>query len=381
MPIWLSEEPAYHHELYGPEPGPEEFHLAAAEECEATKQWFAAAWHLTKLLEIVKDNARRADLLFRRAQDYGQAGTQADNWADSLPKCIADYKAAIELGRDHAEDYTALAEVCLAYGSASGKAEQWELAIKALREATKLNPNDSNNFILLGEAFAGKRDFPQADAEFRQALPHGSTSAFARLAFVGWLQGDEQGKKQYRDICMALNDPSTTGWNAFSLLWPSVLTDAFEKDDLRYEIFRRAKEFLDAEPTNFYRRNTYGAALYRAGYYEEAIKELERARAANLAERANTLLNNYDNLIRVPISRTPEGRPQDWAFLAMANARLGRYSEAWDWFRKLRDTPELSHLTRLQNVPVPYSTLALELLYAEVLKVLHPQSAPPSAGQ
>lgn len=390
--IWNSEEPAYHHELYGPEPGTEQFHLAVAEECEATKQWFAAAWHLTKLLEMAQNDALRADMLLRRAQAYAQE----DNWADSLPKCIADHNAAIKLGRNSAKDYYALAEAYLGYGNASGKAEQWDLAIEALREATRRNPDDSRNFILLGEAFAGKRDFAQADEEFRQALALGSTGAFARRALVGWLQGDEQGKKQYRDICMTLNDPSTTGWKAISLLWPSVLTNAFEKDELFYEeLVRRAKESRDAQPTNFYRVNTYGAALYRATRYEEAIKALEAARDADLADRVNTLSQYYDHLIRVPISRTPEGRAQDWAFLAMANARLGRRSAAWDWFRKLRDAPELSHLARLRNVPasystlalelrnvpVSYSTLALELLYVEALEVLLLQPAPNSAGQ
>lgn len=364
--------------------------------CEATKQWLAAAWHLTKLLETVKDSARRADLLVRCAQDLRQVDTSLDNWADSLPKCIANYESAIRLGRNTAEDYSALGEAYLAYGSASGKADQWSLAREALREATQLKPNDAHNYILLGEALAGSRYFPQADAEFQKAQEHGSTGAFARLALVGWLEGDDRGRKQYRDLCLSLNDPTTSGWKAFSLLWPAVLTDAFENDQqTRSEFVRRAKESLDADPTNYFRRNTYGAALYRAGRYQEAITELEAARAAYLAERAIELSQFHDSMIRVPVTRTSDGRAQDCAFLAMANARLGQHNEAWDWYRKLRDAPELSHLSRLRrasnsygalaselrDVPVPYSTLALELLYAEVLKVLLPEPVPASSGQ
>ena len=86
--LWESERAAYQ-TLFGPEPDSMQYHLAAAQECEDTKQWFAAAWHLTKLLELSNDDAKRADLLLRRA-DASAAG---DNWADSLPKCISDRRA------------------------------------------------------------------------------------------------------------------------------------------------------------------------------------------------------------------------------------------------------------------------------------------------
>jgi hypothetical protein len=84
-------------------------------------------------------------------------------------------------------------------------------------------------------------------------------------------------------------------------------------------------------------------------------------------------------MLRIPISRTPEGRPQDWAFLAMANARLNRRSEAWDWIRKLRDSPELARAVqqRKRDYPVSYETLALELLYDEALDVVRKPSVTP----
>ena len=374
--IWRLEGPGYQ-ALFDREPDPTQYHRAAARECETTKQWSAAAWHLTKLLELTQDDASRASLLLRRAEAYAAA----DNWADSLPRCIADRKTVIALGHNSASDYRALAEACIDYGNASGKPEQWDLAIEALREGVELNPADSRNFILLGEAFAGKRDFAQAEEAFQQALALGSPAAPARLAFISWIMGDEQGRKRYRDLCLALNDPSKKSRKAMSLslLWPSVITNAFEKDDqdraFREELVRLARELSDEAPSNFFRRNTLGAALYRAGRYEEAIKELEAARAANLAERVDTLSQYYDRLIRIPISRTPEGRAQDWAFLAMANARLNRRSEAWDWMRKLRDSPELTRAvqTRKRDYPVSYDTLAVELLYDEALDVLRRQ--------
>jgi tetratricopeptide (TPR) repeat protein len=61
--------------------------------------------------------------------------------------------------------------------------------------------------------------------------------------------------------------------------------------------------------------NTLGAALYRAGRYDEAIRRLEEA-------------------IRV---RDGVGVPADWAFLAMAHHRLGHPDAARRWLDRLRE--------------------------------------------
>ena len=60
--------------------------------------------------------------------------------------------------------------------------------------------------------------------------------------------------------------------------------------------------------------NTLGAALYRAGRFEESIHWLEEG-------------------IR---TRGGESLPQDWAFLALAHHRLGRRAEALRWLDRLR---------------------------------------------
>ena len=78
----------------------------------------------------------------------------------------------------------------------------------------------------------------------------------------------------------------------------------------------------------------------------------------------------------------------------MANAKLGRRTEAWDWMRKLRDAPELAQAIRAQpglpasnsapaskpSYPVAYPTLALELLYSEAFATLAPRNTPPLPG-
>ena len=60
--------------------------------------------------------------------------------------------------------------------------------------------------------------------------------------------------------------------------------------------------------------NTLGAALYRAGRYDEAIRRLEEAIQARGGEH-----------------------PGDWPFLAMAHQRLGHRDEARRWLDRLRE--------------------------------------------
>jgi hypothetical protein len=59
--------------------------------------------------------------------------------------------------------------------------------------------------------------------------------------------------------------------------------------------------------------NTLGAALHRAGRFQEAISRLEEG----IRKRDGTSL------------------PQDWAFLSMAHQRLGHRREARRWLDRL----------------------------------------------
>jgi Flp pilus assembly protein TadD len=61
--------------------------------------------------------------------------------------------------------------------------------------------------------------------------------------------------------------------------------------------------------------NTLGAALYRAGRFEEAIRRFEEAIA----------------------SRMGDTEPLDWPFLAMAHHCLGHRDEARRWLDRLRN--------------------------------------------
>ena len=382
--IWSKERGDYRALFDSPLPD-EEFFRASELECEGNKEWFAAAWGLTRLLETAKDDSTRARLLLKRANAYARA----DNYAESLPKCIADREAAMELGKNKPEDLANLADAHLTYANTFAKAEegdeQWDAAIAELEQAIKISrpPAPAELYLQLGEAYAGRREYLQAQGAFRQALelskkPGEAASAQARLALIGWLIGNEAGKKEYRDICLTLREPEASG----RLLWPAVLTNAFEEDPAFLDaVVAQAKERADDAPANYYRRNTYGAALYRAGRYEEASRQLELARTSFLADRANDLSHRYDHALRGPISPAVEGRPVDLLFLAMTNAKLQRTS-GWDWLRKARETPELAQTIRQvprTSYPIAYQNLGLELLYDEAYNTLRSRAArPPS---
>jgi tetratricopeptide (TPR) repeat protein len=81
------------------------------------------------------------------------------------------------------------------------------------------------------------------------------------------------------------------------------------------DILRLATQLGDEEPGD---RGLLGAALYRVGQLEKAIRPLE------------------EDIRRIG----GEGPPKDWAFLAMAHQRLGHNEEARRWLGKLaRLTP------------------------------------------
>jgi WD40 repeat protein/serine/threonine protein kinase/tetratricopeptide (TPR) repeat protein len=71
--------------------------------------------------------------------------------------------------------------------------------------------------------------------------------------------------------------------------------------------------------------NTLGAALYRAGRFDEAIRRLEEA----LKARGGG-----------------QGHPTDWACLAMAHHRLGHRAEARRWLDRLRDDQAIANPAR-----------------------------------
>jgi tetratricopeptide (TPR) repeat protein len=115
----------------------------------------------------------------------------------------------------------------------------------------------------------------------------------------------------YRATCAGLRKRfgrSSDLYNGNSLAWICVLAPG-GTDDPAWAI-RLAHERVGTDPkgtgwTNAH-LNTLGAALYRAGRFEEAIARLKDSIEAGRGD----------------------GLPQDWLFLAMAHARRGNAKQA-----------------------------------------------------
>jgi tetratricopeptide (TPR) repeat protein len=90
--------------------------------------------------------------------------------------------------------------------------------------------------------------------------------------------------------------------------------------------------------------NTLGAALYRAGRYDEAIRRLEEAVQAR--------------------GGAGESIPDDWEFLALTHHRLGQRAEARRWLDRLREHWPSEEPARF------WDELAIRLLRSEAEAVI-----------
>jgi tetratricopeptide (TPR) repeat protein len=106
--------------------------------------------------------------------------------------------------------------------------------------------------------------------------------------------------------------PSTNGTINNSVAWLRALGHAADPS----VPLRLAEAALAAAPKGSESSvlKTLGAALYRAGRYEEAIHQMEEG-------------------IRV---RRGISEPQDWTFLALAHRRLGHHAEARRWLDRFQ---------------------------------------------
>jgi tetratricopeptide (TPR) repeat protein len=125
--------------------------------------------------------------------------------------------------------------------------------------------------------------------------------------------GDQYGlRRKQTDMLNRFRMTSDHGV-ANSVAWWSVLARA-EEPNLG-ESVRLAELVVNGSPEDGNKLITLGAALYRAGRFEEAVRGLEEGiqKKRGVSEAA------------------------DWVFLAMAHDRLGHHEEARRWLERFRD--------------------------------------------
>ena len=197
-------------------------------------------------------------------------------------------------------------EAWLNRGEARAQQGRWEDAIADYTEDLKLNDRYSTAWRLRGIARAELRQWEDAVADFAQALERVPTNRreLSNLAVANLGRGD---LPAYRQVCVSMYErlsysKEPSDWNSVSWVCALSANNVIEPARL-LSLMDRA---LKAQPKTYALLNTRGAVLYRAGRFEEAIRQLKEAIAVH----------------------GKGGSFEDWVFLAMAEFRLGRADDA-----------------------------------------------------
>jgi tetratricopeptide (TPR) repeat protein len=341
-----------------------------------------AVAYLRDAIALKPDDANNR---FWAADEFQQIGR--------LDEAIAEYREALRLNPNDVYGYCNLATALHRKGLT-------DEALATLRKAIALYPDDPGIRCSLGEAFQGMGRLDEAIAEFQEAIRidkdlleahigRGMTFAergewekaaadFARAAglkdaraVVQYYQallclraGDAGG---YRDSCAGMLKRWGTS-DSFTL-WTCVLAPNAVGDPMA--LANGAEKAVGKEPKDLMSANSLGAALYRAGRYDEAARQLTRA--SGLDPGRTSLIYT-------------------WFFLAMTHHRLGHAPQARQWLDKaLQATdraldpsatpaggPARDASDPAGGIPPAWNRrLTLELLRRETVELLKVQTAEP----
>jgi len=204
-----------------------------------------------------------------------------------------------------------------ARGEALAARGLWEQAEAAYAEAARARPLNQWVWLALARFHVERGHLDRAVATVAEAVRLIPDEAQLReqLARVLLGSGDRAGWQRSTAAVLDRFGGTTDPWTANSAAWACALgpeaTSDLEAPVRLAEIGVRGVRELD-KPNYL---NTLGAALYRAGRFDEAIRRLEEG-------------------IRL---RGGASVPLEWAFLAMAHHRLGHRDESRRWLERLRE--------------------------------------------
>jgi tetratricopeptide (TPR) repeat protein len=355
-----------------------------AREAEAAGRWHAARWNLDRL---VADDPRNASYHLRR-------GVAAEKLHD-LTNAKADYDAAVLRSPDEWAPRFRRGQLALL-------SRKWQEGIDDLSEALVRLPRDGGRFeveargpdartvsVLLarGYARAALGRWKEAASDF-----HNARSPVAEPTLELWIDHalvllKMQDARGYSDLCKGMltvfANPQdeyqsvviTTEYGrqmvrtygrpfdaraTAAMVWVCSLSPDGPADRKRpLELARKGAERM---PKDYPCARALGAALYRAGEGEEAVRQLEAAAALQ------------------------KSSPSTWLFLAMAHEKCGRSDKAKEWLDKARAWVEQARKRRPEGVAeknelywddLPWTEqVALELLQAEAAKLIEGQPPP-----
>jgi tetratricopeptide (TPR) repeat protein/WD40 repeat protein/serine/threonine protein kinase len=267
-------------------------------------------------------------------------------------QAAADYAKALEVLADQTAERI----------KAAGELGPWP---QALAKAVALRPKDWVLWQAQGNAHALSHQWPQAAGDYARAAELAPDNAeVAHHQACALLQaGDTAG---YRDVCAGLlkrfadsKDPSTAYWVARTgTLAPGAVADPARLVELGK---RALASHPKDSPTSHAYLLTLGAASYRAGRFEEAVRQLHEAMAEQYSREGNEAVF-------------------DWLWLAMTHQRLkrsGKPQECLDKFKQVIERHKrTTYKTDVLNLSLPWEDrLEYQFLAAEATALVQPHIA------
>jgi WD40 repeat protein/tetratricopeptide (TPR) repeat protein len=261
---------------------------------ESSGQWFAARWHLDRLIASKPEDG---SLYVRRSHAYIQLG----RWVEAEQ----DYSKAIKLGAAQGDPslYNLRGQARAALGHWAGAEEDYSKAIELGIASTIINI-----YSRRGIARANLGRWADADADFDIFIARGSAGpAWGLHALLQLQLGDIDG---YRETCARMlekfektKDPGTVLMVADACACaPDAVADLERLVPL-------AERGLANTPESFH-LEYMGRILYRSGRYKEALERLEES---------------------AKLTPSRQGNVVNWLFLAMTCDRLGHTDQARKW--------------------------------------------------
>jgi WD40 repeat protein/tetratricopeptide (TPR) repeat protein len=315
------------------------WHRREAGTSEATRQWFTAAWHLGRLIDA---EPGQRFLYSRRGWAYLNMN-QPD-------RAVADYSRAIDLEADSALAWFERGHALCLNG-------QWDRAVNDLSRALDLDSSHSPSWHHRGYAYAALGKWERAADDLAEAArrPGAIAQTLAYHALVCLRCQDTEG---YRAACKALHLRYSRAMDLGTeslVVWTCAVGPEAGIDLRQTEAPAQMRR--EGVAKSYVYNRAYGAALYRAKQYEDAVKQLDAARGLR-----------------------KEPSPSIWLFLAMAHQRCGQNDQAKEWLTKARAWFEEARQRKPDGAAdkggvtwerLPWTErVALELLQVEAEKLL-----------
>jgi tetratricopeptide (TPR) repeat protein len=289
--------------------GPDIINVWDAGQPEPEDPWLAAAWFQ---YHVGQQQWARADAALARAERrlpeeaplWGAAANvylSVSRWGQAAHA----YSRALQRGEENSQGYRKRLIFC------HGQQGLWDQAIGEYTEVLRQEPANASLWRGRGDGYRAQGKYREAAADYRESSRLDPNPIAGYWASVASVAGDD--REGYRRACAAMVErcgkctaEDRTAWVQWTTLSCVLLPDAVP--DLGPLV--NQEEQLDAKaPRNWHVLTALGAALYRAGRFEAAIRKLDEARAVH----------------------QDDGNARTWFFLALAHQRLGHADTARRW--------------------------------------------------